>query len=84
MAPQINHPTPDPVPEQEKRVGDIEKDHANNEADEKGSDSDSSYKQEGVRQVEAITTVWTKQVLIVMFVLYVLTLYSTSSPDLLS
>ena len=36
-----------------------------------GSDDDesSSYKQDGVRRVEAITTAWSKQVLIVMFVL---------------
>lgn len=35
-------------------------------------DDGSERKQEGVRQVEAITTVWSKQMLVVMFILYVL------------
>jgi len=35
-------------------------------------DDGSERKQDGVRQVEAITTVWSKTVLVVMFCLYVL------------
>ncbi|KAI1150394.1 siderochrome-iron transporter MirB [Nemania diffusa] len=34
-----------------------------------GDDVGSTHKQEGVRQVEAIITVWSKQVLIIMFIL---------------
>jgi hypothetical protein len=34
-------------------------------------DDGAERKQEGVRQVEAITTVWSKQMLAVMFLLYV-------------
>ena len=33
------------------------------------ADSDSEYKQEGVRAVEAITQVWTKKVVIITLVL---------------
>lgn len=33
------------------------------------SETGSTHKQEGVRQVEAIIRVWSKQVLIVMFIL---------------
>lgn len=35
------------------------------------SDSNSQIKQDGVKRVEVITTVWSKQVLVLMFVLYV-------------
>lgn len=34
-------------------------------------DDGSERKQDGVRQVEAITTVWSKKLLVVMFCLYV-------------
>lgn len=41
-----------------------------NEAHEINDDSDSTqHKQEGVKQVEAITTVFSKKLLIVMFIL---------------
>lgn len=34
------------------------------------SDNNSEHKQAGVKQVEAITTVWSKELLIAMFILY--------------
>jgi hypothetical protein len=37
------------------------------------TDAASSDKQDGIKQVEAITTIWSKQMLIVTFVLYVQT-----------
>ncbi|EFY87939.1 siderophore iron transporter mirB [Metarhizium acridum CQMa 102] len=72
MAPQITHPTtPGFVAEPDKHPSDMEKDqiNTNHEAREKKPDTEPSYKQEGVQRVEAITSVWTKQVLIIMFVL---------------
>ncbi|KAK2608368.1 hypothetical protein QQS21_003053 [Conoideocrella luteorostrata] len=70
MAPHIPNSAPDFVPEKvDNRASDLEQDTVNAEPTKDAADDDSSYKQEGVRRVEAITTVWTKQVLIVMFVL---------------
>ncbi|KAI0377944.1 MFS general substrate transporter [Hypomontagnella monticulosa] len=44
------------------------------EGHETESDSSSAHKQDGVRRVEAITTVWSKELLVVMFVLlYIVT-----------
>ena len=37
--------------------------------DDLKSDSDSSHKQDGVKKVEAVTTVWTKKTLWIMFAL---------------
>lgn len=37
--------------------------------DDLKSDSDSSFKQDGVKKVEAVTTVWTKKTLWIMFAL---------------
>lgn len=37
------------------------------------TDTASSDKQDGIKQVEAITTIWSKQMLIITFVLYVQT-----------
>lgn len=52
------------------------KHHSDDEAREVGpdgvaSETSSVHMQEGVRQVEAITTVWSKQTMIIVFVLYV-------------
>lgn len=74
MAPQIVQQTQEALPTAENRTNrssSSDKDHIPAEQAKDVSDDASSYKQEGVQQVEAITTVWTKQVLIVMFVLYV-------------
>lgn len=57
------------VPEIEKRFS---RGQDVTEVDDDGkpsSDDSSEFKQEGVKQVEAITTVWSKELLIVMFVL---------------
>lgn len=73
---EINALTPQPtaeVPADIKRafkqqLGGVEEAHDDN--DEKPAhDPDSEHKQEGVKRVEAITTVWSKELLIVMFVL---------------
>lgn len=37
--------------------------------DDLKSDSDSSFKQDGVKKVEAVTSVWTKKTLWIMFAL---------------
>lgn len=83
MAPQITHPTtPGFVPEPDRNPSDVEKDqiNTNHEADDKKPDTEPSYKQEGVQRVEAITSVWTKQILIIMFVLYVVDTRPASHP----
>lgn len=41
---------------------------ANDKDSNNSDDSGSQYKQDGVKRVEAITTVWSKELMIVMFV----------------
>ncbi|KAI1076898.1 MFS general substrate transporter [Whalleya microplaca] len=53
--------------------------HAMEDGAKADSDSSSEHKQEGVKQVEAITTVWSKELLIVMFIL----LYLVTFVDML-
>lgn len=73
----INSLTPAPVGEVPRDFTDnIEKQRAaghdgfDQNSDGKYEQDDSSgFKQDGVKRVEAITTVWTKQMLIVMFIL---------------
>lgn len=73
---EINALTPQPTAEVpadikkafEERLGGGEETREDN--DEKPvHDDNSEHKQEGVKRVEAITTVWSKELLIVMFVL---------------
>lgn len=68
--PQLMYSDPKGMPgfeiEQEKRSG-----HEDSEAhDDVANDSSSERKQDGVKRVEAITQVWNKKLLIVMFILY--------------
>lgn len=52
---------------------DVEPNHSGGESssgnDEPRNSSESSHKQDGVRQVEAMTTVWSKNTMIAMFIL---------------
>lgn len=56
----------------EKSVAQVDTEAAldHNDSDEKGAgDNESTFKQEGVRQVEAITQVWSRRTIVVMFIL---------------
>lgn len=56
---------------------DVEPNHSGGENssvnEEPRDSSDSSHKQDGVRQVEAMTTVWSENTMIIMYILYALT-----------
>jgi hypothetical protein len=43
--------------------------HQENDPEKPELSDEEAQKQDGVKRVEAITTVWTKQVLVVMFIL---------------
>ncbi|KAI0008341.1 MFS general substrate transporter [Xylariaceae sp. FL0662B] len=74
--PQPVHNSQDEVAEKQFS-GNHDVDAMDNNAND-GNDTSSNHKQEGVKQVEAITTVWSKQLLIVMFILlYVVTFVDT-------
>lgn len=54
----------------EKSVAQVDTEAALDRSDEKGTGADeSTFKQEGVQQVEAITQVWSRRTIIVMFIL---------------
>lgn len=57
--------------EMEKYAQDPQNVHEVSDDLKSDSDSSSQLKQDGVKRVEVITTVWSKQVLMLMFVLYV-------------
>lgn len=80
MATQVNNLTPAPVAEMPRDLTDdkyrTREGHGDLEVNSDGkpvTDESSEFKQDGVKRVEAITTVWSKQMLIVMFFLYIST-----------
>ncbi|KAL3424961.1 Siderophore iron transporter mirB 2 [Phlyctema vagabunda] len=55
--------------DREPEVRQMSDDHGHNQNDIEKDSTDGTYKQEGVKRIEAITTVWSKKLLWVMFVL---------------
>lgn len=71
MAAVTSNPSPQDIESDAIRSGSHEKDAITRVAKEDDSDDSSQFKQDGVKQVEAVTQVWSKKTMWTVFGLYV-------------